>query len=99
MRLIRCIHHNEFIDVRDGKWNHDRIRVYYGFNNYRDDPEHIEALVREILAEYPDMKKSDMHIHRVSTTESIRHAHFTTVQVVVDADRVRNNLMDDYDIL
>ena len=91
MKIIRCLHEDEFRDIRDGKWPHKRIRVYYGFNYYNHDLEYVDKIASVIQQELPGISKRDMEVYEVTTKASIRHAHFTTVKVIIDAEIVRNN--------
>lgn len=96
-RLIRCLHGMDYLDIKNGKWPTNVCRVYYGFNNYSDTPAHVNELVEIIKSETSD-PEDDMHVHRVTEKESIRHAHFTMVQITEDVNKVRNNI-GDYTIL
>ena len=96
-RLIRCLHESNFTDIRDGKWPHDKCRVYYGFDNYSDTPAHINELVAIIKSE-TDVSEYDMHVHCVTERESIRHAHFTMVQITENTKKILDNIHN-YEIL
>ena len=96
-KIVRCLHERDFPEIRDGKWPIDKCKVYYGFNNYSDAPAHINELVNIIKSE-TNAPECDMHVHYVTTKESIRHAHFTMVQITEDAKKVRKNIKD-YNIL
>jgi hypothetical protein len=95
--LIRCLHERDYLDIRDGKWPDDVCRVYYGFNNYSDTPAHINELVNIIKSEV-GVPECDMHVHYVTRNESIRHAHFTMVQITEDVNKVCDNI-NNYTIL
>ena len=95
--LIKCLHEKDFFDIRDGLWPSDVCRVYYGFNNYSDTPAHINELVNIIKSE-TNIPECDMHVHCITTNESIRHAHFVMVQIAEDAKKVRDNIKN-YTIL
>lgn len=93
-KVIRCIPEKEFKMIRDGEWQFDKVRVYYGLNCYNDDIKHVNLLAGLIRIKHPDIKRTDMHIHRVTRTESISHAKHTMVQIFEDTETVRNNLSD-----
>lgn len=97
-RLVRCLHERDYQDIRNGEWPTNKCRVYYGFNTYTDTPNHINELVETIKNECPNCDVNDMHVHYVTNKESIRHAHFTMVQISEDVKRVRENIKD-YNIL
>ena len=94
---IRCLHENDYITIRDGKFTKGFARVYYGFNNYDDSPRHINEIVKVLVDEtYCD--DEEMHVHRVTREESIRHANYTMIQVTEAACKIKENL-DKYDVL
>ena len=93
-RLIRCLHEEDLNDIESGKWPTDVCRVYYGFNTYTDTPSHINELVEIIKNECPNYDVNDMHVHYVTNKESIRHAHFTMVQITESIQKVRDNIRD-----
>ena len=92
--LIRCLHERDYFDIRDGKSPSDDVCiVYYGFNNYSDTPAHVNELVG-IIKNETNATEDDMHVHRVTEKESIRHARFTMVQITEDVKKVRDNIKD-----
>lgn len=91
--LIRCLHERDYSDIRDGKLPTNICRVYYGFNNYSDTPAHVNELVG-IVKNETNAPEDDMHVHCVTEKESIRHAHFTMVQIIEDVKKVRDNIKD-----
>jgi hypothetical protein len=95
--LIRCLHEGDYHDIKDGNWPTDQCRVYYGFNNYSDTPAHINEIVN-IVKQEAAASEDDMHVHYVTSKESIRHAYFTMVQITEDVNKVRDNI-DNYIIL
>lgn len=103
MGIVRCIKEKDYIAIRDGKYNHQTVYVYYGFNNYRADIQHINAVAEmiryELYAEHITVRDTDMTIHYVTREESIRHAGYTMIYVMVDTRVVNNNLASMFTIL
>lgn len=98
MSVIRCIREPEFKKLKNSEFINEKIRVYYGFDNYRNDVDFIEDIVSVIKKEHPDIALRDMLVHYVDMHESIQHSDFTTVQVMVDAVYIKRNISN-YTIL
>ena len=98
MSVIRCIKEPEFKKLKNSEFTDEKIRVYYGFDNYRNDVAFIEDIVSLIRKEHPNIALRDMLVHYVDMHESIQHSDFTTVQVMVDANYIKNNFSN-YTIL
>lgn len=91
--LFKAIPASYFREIQKGECSPSQaVPVYYGYDNYRDDPDHVNKLVRAVLTDYPNMAVDDMHIRWISRQDSDRHAHMTTVQVIVDAEVIKQNL-------
>ena len=98
MSIIRCVREPEFVKIRKAELVDEKVRVYYGFDNYRSDVAFINSIVDVIKMEHPEIQLKDMCVHYVDMHESIRHAHFTTVQVTLKASHIKNNF-DNFTIL
>lgn len=100
-QVIRCIKESDYNAIRDGRFVRDgkgmSVRVYYGFNNYNDNPAHVQMLTHIALTE-TNVKEEDMHVHFVTREESIRHANHLMVQFTEEVPKVKENLRD-YTIL
>ncbi len=92
MSIIRCIKEPEFRKLQNSEFTTEKIRVYYGFDNYRNDVEFIEDIVSVIRKEHSEISLRDMLVHYVDMHESIQHSDFTTVQVMVDVDYIKQNI-------
>ena len=92
MSVIRCIKEPEFRKLQNSEFITEKIRVYYGFDNYRNDVAFIEDIVSVIRREHPEISLRDMLIHYVDMHESIQHSDFTMIQVMVSANYVQKNL-------
>lgn len=64
----------------------EKIRIFYGFNNYGCNLVHINELRECILKDYPDTKDEDIEVWFVSAAESIRHARFTMLTVPIPTE-------------
>lgn len=98
MRVIRGIRYSEFVEIRNCTFSGKTVKVYYGFNTYRNDKEYVDKIKSKIVSEYPHIKESDMEEYLVTTEDSITHANHTTVAVNVNVSKVRKRLSD-YTIL
>ena len=98
MSIIRCIKEPEFVKLRNSEFTNEKVRVYYGFDNYRSDVAFIEDIVSVIKQEHPNISLNDMRVHYVDMHESIMHSDFTTIQIMVDAACIKQNF-DMYTIL
>lgn len=96
-QVIRCLHEKDYVAIRDGNCTKGFVRVYYGFNNYNDSPAHVKALTHIALTE-TYTEEEDMHVHRVTREESIRHADHTMIQFTDQAAKIKDNL-NNYTIL
>lgn len=91
--LFKAIPERFYRKIQNGDFRPSLVvPVHYGYDNYRDDPDHVNKIVRAVQTDYPNMAVKDMHIHWVTRQDSIRHAHMTTVQVTVDAEVIKQNL-------
>ena len=64
----------------------EKIGILYGFNNYRNDLEHINELRKHILQDYPDAQDKDIEVWYIRNTQSIRHASFTMLYIMIPTD-------------
>ena len=100
-QAIRCIRERDFNAIKDGQFVRNgqgiSVCVFYGYNNYHDNPAHVSSLAHIARTE-TNVDEQDMHVIRISREESIRHANHTMVQVAIDVERVKNNL-NNYTIL
>ena len=99
MNVIRCLREADFYDIKRGTYHPNGVTVYYGFNCYNDDMEHLNKLVEIIKSEIPHLTEKNMHITRISPSQSIRHAHHTMIWVDRTASKVKERLWEDYTIL
>lgn len=91
--LFKAIPERYYRSIQKGDYRPSlAVPVYYGYDNYRDDPVHVNKIARAVQADYPNMAPEDMHIRWINRQDSIRHAHMTTVQVTVNAEVIRQNL-------
>lgn len=98
MRIMRGIRHNEFVEIRNRTFSGETVKVYYGFNTYRSDPEYIDKIKEKIKSEYPRIAETDMREYFITTEDSDTHANITTVEIEVSVSKVRKRLSD-YTIL
>lgn len=99
MNIVRCLREPDFYDIKDGTYRPNYVTVYYGFNCYNDDIDHINKLVEIIKSEVPILTEKDMHIAFISRAQSIRHAHHTMIWVDRVPSDVKARLFEDYTIL
>ena len=64
----------------------EKISVWYGFNNYRCDLNHIHELREAVKRDYPDMDDEEIYVYYVQPQESIRHARFTMLCVSIPTE-------------
>ena len=62
------------------------ISVQYGSNGYGCTLEHINELKNAVLNDYPNIEDKDIEVWHISSTESIRHARFTMLNVSIPAE-------------
>lgn len=62
------------------------IGIHYAFNCYAESVHHILQLRDEVLKDYPNLTDKDMTVWKISRTESIRHAGYTTLFVQIPID-------------
>lgn len=79
----------ETLKMSDGeirKTCKENIEIFYGFNNYECNLNHINELKKCILKDYPGIKDEDIEVYFISNTESIRHARFTMLRVAIPTE-------------
>lgn len=62
------------------------IGIHYAFNNYKEDVAHVLKLREVVLKDYPNMSDADMTVWKIARHESIRHAGFTTLFVMIPVE-------------
>ena len=62
------------------------VYIYYAFNDYREDVQHILELRDCVLKDYPNMRERDMTVRVIERHMSIRHFGVTTLAVQIPVD-------------
>ena len=97
--LFKAIQHRPYWAIKKNEEiDYTTVPVFYGYDNYQDTPSHVNKIVQAIQADFPEMPLNDMHIWRISRSESNRHASMTTVQISVSVETIKQNLHE-YTIL
>ena len=64
----------------------ESVRIYYGYNNYRNDLAHISDLKKAVWRDYETVQVSDMHVMTLSQSETTRHASMTVIGIEIPVD-------------
>ena len=98
MKKLHKVTRSCFYDATDEEIeDHGRkckgIYIFYGFNNYREDMEHLMELFSTIKADYPDITLRDVEVCKSRESESRWVAHHTMLKFKIPAEdfiRMRN---------
>ena len=87
--------HEKYINESVYRMSDDEVRevsingtigIHYAFNSYKEDVAHVLKLREVVLKDYPNMSDEKMTVWKIARHESIRHAGFTTLFVMIPVE-------------